>query len=80
MKNLAILAAALALSACSSVREAPDAPSFAIQNPAIYATQPTQFDDNGVPSAVVAVDAAQVVLPSAKDPFPWASGTRRVAD
>ena len=80
MKNLAILAAAHALSACSAVNEVPAAPSYAIQNPAIYATQPTQFDDNGVPSAVVAADALPVVLPSAKDPFPWASGTRRVAD
>ncbi|CAM3689436.1 hypothetical protein [Paracidovorax anthurii] len=78
--KLVALAVALALSACSSVREAPDAPSFAIHNPAIYATQQPLVDDNGMPLAVVATDTAQVATPSAKDPFPWASGTSRVAD
>lgn len=80
MKTLASVAAALALCACSAVPEAPDAPSYVIHNPALYATERPLVDDNGVSLAVVPVERARLVLPPAQDPFPWASGTSRVAD
>lgn len=45
-----------------------------------YATERPLVDDNSVSLAVVPVERARLVLPPAQGPFPWASGTSRVAD
>ncbi len=70
MKIIAALALPLILSACSIYQTAASEPSYAIQNPEIYATFQTLVDDDGISLSV----------PSTSDPHPWASGTRGLAD
>lgn len=69
MKYLLVVSLACLAAACSTAQPLADAPSYTIHNPDIYASVQPLVDDDGIPLAVVP-----------KDPFPWASGTARVAD
>lgn len=70
MKYLFAISLACLVSACSTAQPLAQTPSYTIHNPEIFGSQPPLVDDDGIPFAVVAT----------KDPFPWASGTARVAD
>ncbi|UJB64144.1 hypothetical protein YS110_04900 [Acidovorax sp. YS12] len=74
MKKLAILAAALALSACSTPSEQTAAPSPAIHHPQAFGKSPPAADDNGVPLIAPSSPAP------ATQPAPWWAGTGRMAD
>lgn len=70
MKALVALYSILTLAACTTSQKLASEPSYTIQNPDIYATVQPVVDDNGVPLA----------LPAPKEAFPWASGTKGIAD